>query len=131
MKKIMLVLLLLCVGSFYSTVNVFAAAANGPDVVSAGQLVLGTDSATTKSLTIGLSPKVVGAYFTNGTSTGTAQWFTIGAAHPGGLHLYGTAQNLTNNYKKKFTPGTTINKNLFALPAVPDSADDWSTGWAL
>jgi len=128
MKKIILLIL---VGSLCFVSNSFSATEWGRDVVSSGELKLGTKGSADNELVIGLSPKVVAAYFTDGTTAGQAQWFTIGTAHPGGLHLYGTAQNLTNNYKKKFVPGATINKTLFALPAQPDSADDWSTGWAL
>ncbi len=85
---------------------------------------------TGPNLKVGLSPKVWGIYFTNGASTQTAQWYAIGAVHPGGNEMYSTAQDLTNTYKKAFTAGTTIDSALFGLPATPESAETWvANGW--
>lgn len=117
MKKMTSLLL-----AFAVSVLVFASSAMAYEKAGTGELQMGVPAMKP----IGLSPKVYGIYYTNGTDAGTAQWFAIGTAHPGGNEMYATAQNLTNNYKKTFTAGTTINSALFALPASPNSADAWT-----
>ena len=106
----------------------FAGSAMAYENDSTGSLDFHAGTAT--ALSIGLSPKVHAIYYTDGTDAGTAQWYAIGAAHPGGNTIYATAQNLTNTYSKSFTTGTTINAALFALPASKNSASAWSdAGW--
>lgn len=128
MKKITsLILALICVLAVSSTS--FAAGF----LSSGGGLKLGAGGATTApAIIIGLSPKVVAYYFTDGTTVGTAQWYAIGTGHPGGTAIYATAQDLNNLYKQDYTTGDTIDATLFALPSEPASAVEWSNGgWTL
>lgn len=70
--------------------------------IGGGALASGDAS---KDLSIGLSPKVVGRYVTNGTTEVTAQWFAIATVHPGGNVGYATAQDVNNIYMKAFVTG--------------------------
>lgn len=128
MKKIIVLMTALFVA--FSFTNVFAyevLSTAGTD----GKLELGA-AASSRSLEIGMSPKVVGIYFTDGTDQATSQWYAIGAVHPGGDEIYGTAQNLTNTYSKTYATGTAINSGLYDLPTGPNSDSEWVTnGWSL
>ncbi len=97
-----------------------------------GKLEVGGVTTGSAALEVGLSPKVVAIYFTDGTTQATAQWYAIGAVHPGGNEIFGTAQNLTNTYSKGYLTGTAINSGLYGLPTGPDSDSEWVTnGWEL
>ncbi len=98
---------------------------------SGGQLTLGSTAgaSTNPQLIIGLSPKVVARYVTDGDSTVTAQWYAIGTVHPGGNLGYGTAQNLNNIYFMKYETGAATSTILDELPTTANSASDWSTSW--
>jgi hypothetical protein len=122
MKKMMIMLAAFAMAALFAGSSAMAFEKAG-----FGTLEMGTTFAPGNSiLNIGLSPKVYGVYFTDGVGASDAQWFTIGAGHPGGNELYGTAQNLTNTYKKKFEAGTTFAASIFELPTGPNSAEDWS-----
>lgn len=128
MNKIIVLLTVLCVFAFTS--NVFAYEVISTSGV-AGKLEIG-GSAGSEDTEIGLSPKVVAIYFTNGTTQATAQWYAVGTVHPGGNEIFGTAQNLTNTYSKDYLTGTTINSTLYDLPTGPNSDVEWSdNGWEL
>ena len=125
MKKMIIMLAVFALTSLVVGSNAMAFSVSG-----LGELKMGSSAvaAGNSALTIGLSPKVFGLYYTDGDAPGTAQWFAIGAAHPGGNEMYAGAQNLTNTYKQKFEAGTELTEALFALPTQASSAEDWSAG---
>ncbi len=131
MKKIMFTsLLLVFVGVLGFSGNVFA-----EDVLSSADadandpgLNIGATGAT--QLDIGLSPKVVARYVTDGTTTVTAQWYAVAAGHPGGNKMYCTGQNLNNIGSDDYLTGTTFTKTLLAIPTTKASEDAFETlGW--
>lgn len=103
MKKIMVVML--------GVMLLAAPALAANDVTStSGTLTIGggakaDGTGNTAEMPIGLSPKVVARYVTNGTNEVTAQWYSIGTVHPGGNIGYATAQDVNNIYMKFFPTG--------------------------
>ncbi|MGE4578639.1 MAG: hypothetical protein AB7F21_03795 [Desulfuromonadales bacterium] len=111
---------------------------------SSEELVIGggadNNGAATAELLIGLSPKVVGHYLTDGTTESTAQWYAIATVHPGGNIAYATAQDLNNVYMIWYVTGTdpvTSVENVPQTrnpdpPAEGETATDWiGMGWSL
>lgn len=136
MKKIILIVSI----SLFFASNAFAVntdTGDGSITIGGGALADGTDS---PELTIGLSPKVVAHYISEGTTEETAQWYAIGTVHPGGNLGYGTAQDVNNIYMLWYVTGQgtdTITSEVPAEknpePAGPDElAPDWTgNGWSL
>jgi hypothetical protein len=80
---------------------------------------------------IGLSPKVVGKYVTDGTDNVTAQWYAIATVHPGGNMAYGTAQNVNNIFHKDYTTGDETATVLDTIPTTKASESEWTdNSWA-
>jgi hypothetical protein len=77
---------------------------------------------------IGLSPKVVAHYFTDGADDETAQWYAISTVHPGGNIAYGTSQDVNNIYMKWYVTGTTVADTVDNVPAERDAVVDADTG---
>ena len=109
----LLILALLLVSSSISF------AENGADHTSDGNLNIGgtadSNGDATNTLNIGLSPRVMARYLTDGTSETTAQWYAIATVHPGGNVGYGTAQDVNNVYLSCYTTGddtATITDNI-------------------
>ncbi|MGE4545139.1 MAG: hypothetical protein AB7D06_13615 [Pedobacter sp.] len=81
---------------------------------------------------IGLSPKVVAKYATDGTDAVTAQWYSIATVHPGGNMAYGTAQNVNNIFSKSYTTGDETATVLDTIPVSKASESEWTTNeWNL
>ena len=89
----------------------------GALTIGGGALTSGVASATA---TIGLSPKVVARYVTDGTSETTAQWYAIATVHPGGNLGYGTAQDVNNIYMKCYTTGAGTDAITGTIPTVAE-----------
>lgn len=81
------------------------------------------------ALTLNFSPKVVGSYWTEGT-TGNEQWFAIGTYHAGGTMAWATASNFTSTYKKTLPTDAvpTVSTAFSGVNATKASAGAW-TGW--
>jgi len=96
-----------------------------------GELGLGANST---ALVIGLSPKVVARYLTEGTAANaqTSQWYAIGTVHPGGSMKYGTAQDLNNIYQDTYATGTAVTNAVLNISTVKASPTVWTgAGWEL
>ena len=126
MKKIVVAVL----GVLVFSTSAFAAV---NDVTSTtGSLVIGEG---TRETSIGLSPKVVARYVTNGTADETAQWYAIATVHPGGNLGYGTAQDVNNIYMKCYTTGGGTADITGSIPVEPNpeppaDAEALPTDWA-
>lgn len=94
---------------------------------ASGKLTFGTSAANTVLNTegIGLSPKVVAIYNTDGTDQVTAQWYSIGTVHPGGNMAYATAQNMNNIFSQAYTTGDATATVLGTIPATNVSQTAW------
>jgi len=130
MKKIAIMLV---VASILLSGNAFA---ENADATSQGKLVIGgTEGAngTSKAIEIGLSPKVVARYVTDGTDTVDAQWYAIAAVHPGGNQGYATAANLNNIASRNYTTGAAVSDITDAIPTTKTGewsiSDDPASGW--
>lgn len=80
---------------------------------------------------IGLSPKVVARYVTDGTDQVTAQWYGAATVHPGGNQAYATAQNLNNILHAAYNTGDSTATILGTIPATKASQDAWPTTWTV
>ena len=120
-KKIFLMLFVL----FAFSLNANAA----PIESAAGELTLPTSGS---DMVVGLSPKVVAYYLSNGAGETASQWFAISTLHPGGNTVYGTAQDVNNVYSKGYTTGDDPTTYFADIPTDPQSASVWSDeGWSL
>lgn len=125
MKKIAVTML----GLLLLSSTAFAA---GPDVTATdGVLAIGgtnlaSGAGASEDLSIGLSPRVVARYVTDGVSETTAQWYAIASVHPGGNVGYATAQDVNNIYMKAFVTGdvtTTITESIQTEKAPAAAAE--------
>ena len=94
-----------------------------------GKLTFGDSAAGTmlKTEGIGLSPKVVAKFTSDGFDEVTAQWFAIATVHPGGNLAYGTAQNVNNIFSKTYTTGDETATVLDTIPTSKASESEWTT----
>lgn len=123
MKKI----LVLSIALAMLATSSFAAEVKSED----GKLVFG-DSAKDTNLNkggIGISPKVVAKYVTDGTDQVTAQWYAAATVHPGGNEAYATAQNLNNILKRPYSTGDDTASVLDTIPTAKASESDWASDW--
>lgn len=132
MKKTIKILSLMLFMMLALSANAFSAVIDS----SGGELdlfVAGTSvDANDGSAAIGLSPKVVAKYKSDGTNSTDTQWYAISAIHPGGNKVYGTAQNINNVYSQDHATGSNVDDSLDKIPASEDSAIDWSNNnWEL
>lgn len=132
MKTTIKILSLLLFVMFALSANAFAAVIDS----SGGELdlfVVGTSVDTNDGAdAIGLSPKVVAKYKSDGTDSTDTQWYSIATIHPGGNKVYGTAQNINNVYSQDHATGSDVDASLDKIPASANSASDWSTNnWLL
>lgn len=98
-----------------------------------GKLLFG-DSAQNTTLGeggIGISPKVVARYVTDGTDQVTAQWYAVATVHPGGNEAYATAQNLNNILKRPYSTGDDTATVLTTIPETKASESDWAAEWVV
>lgn len=122
MKKIVMILVVL--GLF--TLPSIVLAASG--TVYSGILEMGDIDDSDFGTEVSLSPSVSAVYIqpvaqANAT---TAQWYAIGAGHPGGTKVYATAQNITNIWTKGITDATELTTVLGEIPESQVSETDWS-----
>jgi len=123
----------LCFMVMVACVLMFASFSFAEDVLStdgtAGELNIGSNANST-ALAIGLSPKVVARYVTDGTTAVTAQWYAVAAAHPGGNAKYCTGQNLNNIGTASYATGTALDNTILNIPTTKDSEDAFAAlGW--
>jgi hypothetical protein len=137
-RNIMRIILLTLLSVLILSANAFAVAS----ATDSESLTIGggndEDGNATQEIKIGLSPKVVAHYFTDGTSTTTAQWYAIATVHPGGNVGYGTAQDVNNIYMQWYDTGSDAEAfvenipNEKGAPSAQDPPEDWSgMGWSL
>lgn len=119
MKKIALTMLGLLLLSSAAFAANDVTATTGTLTIGGGALASGVAS---KDLSIGLSPKVVARYVTNGTTEITSQWYAIATVHPGGNVGYATAQDVNNIYMKAFVTGDVTTKITDTIQEEKDPA---------
>ena len=110
----------------------FAASSYAATTSAEGELDLSGNVGGDSFNPIGLSPKVVAYYLSNGTTETASQWFAISTLHPGGNTVYATAQDVNNVYSKGYTTGDDPTTYFADIPTDPQSASVWSDeGWSL
>lgn len=123
MKKTIIVLAFLSFCLVPATI--FAASGT----IYTGTLEMGDISDPTLGVEVSLSPSISAVYIqpTAVADKAEAQWYAIGAGHPGGTQVYATAQNITNIYTKSIADATELTTVLGEIPESKVSESDWST----